>query len=161
MSTDTDRAAAEKAEADKKAAEDVVAAATVTAAAWPIGGYTLLIPLVFLSVVAVLAVCVDVSTICVVHALLDHNQYVINAVHVMLMIYSWINLIGKLPIFSSIQKPNICRSFSNSGFAAALKPSPFTGTYFKRWQTKTTLWLTAMNVFWVAGVTPTGTIAPE
>ena len=79
----------------------------------------------------------------------------------MLMIYSWINLIGKLPIFLSIQKPNVCRSFLNSGFAAALKPSPFMGTYFKRWQTKTTLWLTAMNVFWVAGVTPTGTIAPE
>ncbi|KAM3408252.1 hypothetical protein ACQJBY_001433 [Aegilops geniculata] len=79
----------------------------------------------------------------------------------MLMIYSWIYLIEKLPIFLSIQKPNVCRSFSNSGFAAALKPSPFTGTYFKRWQTKTTLWLTAMNVFWVAGVTPTGTIAPD
>ena len=133
MSTDTDRAAAEKAEADKKAAEDAAAAVTATATAWPIGGYTSLIPLVFLSVVAVLAVCVDVSTICVVHALLDHNQYVINAVHVMLMIYSWINLIEKLPIYSSIQKPNVCRSFSNSGFAAALKPSPFTGTYFKRW----------------------------
>ena len=101
MSTDTDRAAAEKAEADKKAAEDAAAAVTATATAWPIGGYTSLIPLVFLSVVAVLAVCVDVSTICVVHALLDHNQYVINAVHVMLMIYSWINLIEKLPIYST------------------------------------------------------------
>src|SRR3954469_11749709 len=79
----------------------------------------------------------------------------------MLMIYTWINIIEKLPIFLSIQKPNVCRSFSNSGFAAALKPSPFTGMYFKRWQTKTTLWLTAMSVFWVAGVTPTGTIAPD
>ena len=38
----------------------------------------------------------------------------------MLMIYSWINLIEKLPIYSSIQKPNLCRSFSNSGFAAGL-----------------------------------------
>ena len=133
MSTNPDRAVAEKAEADKKAAEDVVAAATVTAAAWPIGGYTSFIPLVFLSVVAVLAICVDVSTICVVHALLDRNQCVINALHVMLMIYSWINLVKKLPIFLSIQKPNVCRSFSNSSFAAALKPSPFTRTYFKRW----------------------------
>ena len=101
MSTDTDRAAAEKAEADKKAAEDAAAAVTATATAWPIGGYTSLIPLVFLSVVAVLAICVDVSTICVVHALLDRNQCVINTVNVMLMIYSWINLIGKLPIFLS------------------------------------------------------------
>ena len=99
MSTNADRAAAEKAEADKKAAEDAAAAATVTAAAWPIGGYTSLIPLVFLSVVAVLAICVDVSTICVVHALLDRNQCVINVVHVMLMIHSWINLIEKTAYF--------------------------------------------------------------
>ena len=63
MSTDADRATAEKAEADKKAVEDAAAAATITTAVWPIGGYTSLIPLVFLSVVAVLAVCVDVSTI--------------------------------------------------------------------------------------------------
>ena len=104
MSTDADRAAAEKAEADKKAAEDAAATAAATAAAWPIGGYTSFIPLMFLSVVAVLAICVDVSTICVVHALLDRNQCVINTVNVMLMIYSWINLIEKLPIFSSIQK---------------------------------------------------------
>ena len=132
MSTDADHVAAEKAEADKKAAEDAAATAAATAAAWPIGGYTSLIPLVFLSVVAVLAICVDVSTMCVVHILLDRNQCVINAVHVMLMIYSWINLIKKLPIFLSIQKPNVCRSFLNSGFAAALKPPLFTGTYFKR-----------------------------
>ena len=107
MLTDADRAAAEKAEADKKAAEDAAAAATATTAAWPIGGYTPLIPLVFLSVVAVLAVCVDVSTICVVHALLDHNQYVINAVHVMLMIYSWINLIENC-LFSYQSKNLMC-----------------------------------------------------
>ena len=50
MSTDADRAAAEKAEADKKTAEDAAAVATVTSAAWPIRGYTSLIPLVFLSV---------------------------------------------------------------------------------------------------------------
>ena len=49
----------------------------------------------------------------------------------------------------------------SNGFAAALKPDKFTGTYFKRWQTKTTLWLTAMNVFWVAGVPSTTTIAPK
>ena len=102
MSTDADRATAEKAEADKKATEDAAATATVTAAAWPIGGYTSLIPLVFFSIVAVLAICIDVSTMCVVHALLDRNQCVINAVHVMLMIHSWISLIEKLPISSSV-----------------------------------------------------------
>ena len=77
------------------------------------------------------------------------------------MIYSWINLIGNLLIFSTIQKPNLCRHFLIQGFAGTLKPASFTGTYFKRWQTKTILWLTAMNVFWVAGATPTGTITPE
>jgi hypothetical protein len=77
------------------------------------------------------------------------------------MIISWIKLIEKWPIYSAIQKPNLCRNFSNHGFAAALKPDKFTGAYFKHWQTKTILWLTAMNVFWVAGVTPTGTLNPE
>ena len=77
MSTDADRAAAEKAEADKKAAEDAAGAVTATTTAWPIEGYTSLISLMFLSVVAILAICVDVSTICVVHALLDRNQCVI------------------------------------------------------------------------------------
>ncbi|XBI47969.1 hypothetical protein VPH35_111806 [Triticum aestivum] len=51
-------------------------------------------------------------------------------------------------------------NFSAGGFAAALKPDKFAGTYFKHWQTKTTLWLTAMNVFWVTDVS-TGSIAPE
>ena len=60
MSTNADRAAAEKAEADKKAAEDAAAVATAITVAWPIGGYTSFIPLMFLSVVAVLAICVDV-----------------------------------------------------------------------------------------------------
>ena len=46
MSTDAERAAAEKLEADKKAAEDTTAAATAAAAsAWPTGGYNACIPL--------------------------------------------------------------------------------------------------------------------
>ena len=39
MSTDADRAAAEKAEADKKVAEDAAAATKAAASAWPTGGY--------------------------------------------------------------------------------------------------------------------------
>ena len=85
MSTDADRAAAEKAEADKKAAEDAAAAA---AANWPIGGYNSFIPLLFIYVLAVLALLVDVSTVCVVRACLDRNQYAINSVNTMLMIIS-------------------------------------------------------------------------
>lgn len=77
MSTDADCATAKKLEADKKAAKDSAAAA---ASAWPIGGYNMFMPLLFISILAILAMCVDVSTICVVHAFLVHNQYVSNFV---------------------------------------------------------------------------------
>ena len=119
MSTDADRAAAEKAEADKKVAEDAAAATKAAASAWPTGGYNSFIPLLIIFILAVLAVCVDLSTVCLVRACLDQSQYIINLVNAMLVIYSWINLIEKLP-----------------------------------------MWLTAMNVFWVTGVSM-GTIAPE
>ena len=100
MSSDAERAAAEKTEADKKAAKDAAAAATTTAAsAWPTGGYTAFIPLLIISVLAVLASCVDLSTICVVRACLDQYQYVVSSVNAMLVIYLWIKLVEKLPIY--------------------------------------------------------------
>ena len=61
MSTDAERAAAEKAKADKKAAEDAAAATTAAASAWPTGEYNAFIPLLIIFVLAVLAVCVDLS----------------------------------------------------------------------------------------------------
>jgi hypothetical protein len=52
----------------------------------------------------------------------------------MFMIYSWIKIKLKVLIFSTIQKP-YCRHFSfMAGFVDALKPTPFTGANFKRWQ---------------------------
>nr|BAK03085.1 predicted protein [Hordeum vulgare subsp. vulgare] len=131
-----------------------------TTANWPIGGYNSFI-LMFIFILAVLFACIDVSTICIVCARLVHDQYIISLVNAMLVIISWINMLEKLPIYSTIQKPNVYGNFSSNGFAAALKPDKFTGTYSKRCQRRTTLWLTAMNVFWVAGVTPTGTISRE
>ena len=83
MSTDADRAAAEKAEADKKAAEDAAAATKAAASAWPTGGYNSFIPLLIIFILAVLAVCV-----CLVRACLDQSQYIINLVNAMLVIYS-------------------------------------------------------------------------
>jgi hypothetical protein len=156
MSSEADQAAADKRVADEAAATAAsIAAASVN---WPTRGYYMLIPLLLISMCIVLAISVDVSTIyLVLHSYMIKYQYV----HVMLMFYSWINIIEKLPRFLTIQKPNMCRQFSIQGFAATLKPAPFTGTYFKHWQTKTILWLTAMNVFWVASITPTGTIAPD
>ena len=86
-------------EAEKKTAEDTAAAAAATAN-WPIGGYDSFI-LMFVFILAVLLVCIDVSTICVVCARLAQDQYVISLVNAMLFIISWINLLGKLPIYST------------------------------------------------------------
>ena len=160
MATEAEQLAA--AAAAEQAAASAAATATAAATAnWPTTGYDMFIPLLFMFTCAVLVISVDASTICLVLVNIIKYQYVFSTVQVMLMIYSWIDLIEQLLIFTTIQKPNMCRQFSIQGFAAALKPAPFTGTYFKRWQTKANLWLTAMNVFWVAGVTPTETIAPE
>jgi hypothetical protein len=46
-------------------------------------------------------------------------------------------------------------------FVDALKPTPFTSTNFKRWQMRVTLWLTAMNVFWVSKGKLEGELSPE
>ena len=46
------------------------------------------------------------------------------------------------------------------GFSATLKPNPFTGIHFKRWQRKTTMWLTTVYVFWVVGDPPEGMVTP-
>jgi hypothetical protein len=103
MSTanEANRATTEKLEAEKKATDDAAAAAAAAASAWPIGGYNMFIPLLFISVLTVPAMCVDVSTICLVHASLVRNQYVSNFVNAMVVIISWINLIRKLPIYSA------------------------------------------------------------
>ena len=105
MSTDAKRAAAEKIEADKKAAEDAAAAVTAAAAsAWPSGGYNTFISLLLIFVSVVLAVCVDLSIVCLVRACLDQSQYVLNAVNAMLEIYLLIKLVEKLPIYSTTPK---------------------------------------------------------
>jgi hypothetical protein len=89
MSSEADQAAAAKWMADE-------AAAAAASANWPTGGYYMLIHLLLISMCIVLAISVDVSTICLVlHSYMIKYQYV----HIMLMFYSWINIIGKLPKF--------------------------------------------------------------
>ena len=66
MSTDADQAAAEKAATDKRTADEAAASA-VAMANWPIGGYTMLIPLLIISMYAVLVFRVDNSTMSLVH----------------------------------------------------------------------------------------------
>ena len=68
MSSDVEHAAAEKAEADKKAAEDAAAATKAVASAWPTRGYNSFIPLLLFSILAMLALYVDLSAISVVYA---------------------------------------------------------------------------------------------
>jgi hypothetical protein len=82
---------------------------------------------------------------------------------VIFMIYPWIKIKLKVLIFPTIQKP-YCRHFSfMAGFVDALRPTPFTGANFKRWQMRVTLWLntTAMNMFWVSEDKPEGELSPE
>jgi hypothetical protein len=80
---------------------------------------------------------------------------------VMFMIYSSIKIKLKVLIYLSIQKP-YCRHFSFMvGFVDALRPTPFTGANFKRWQMRVTLWITSMNVFWVSEGKPEGELSPE
>jgi hypothetical protein len=82
---------------------------------------------------------------------------------VIFMIYPWIKIKLKVLIFPTIQKP-YCRHFSfMAGFVDALRPTPFTGANFKRWQMRVTLWLNtaAMNMFWVSEDKPEGELSPE
>ena len=82
------------------AAEEAAASAAATAN-WPTAGYDTFIPLLFVFTCAVLAISVDVSTICLVLANIIKYQYVFTTVQVMLMIYSWIDLIEQLLIFTT------------------------------------------------------------
>ena len=77
---------------------------------------------------------------------------------IIFMVYSWIKIKLKVLIYPTTQKP-YCRHFSFMAvFVDALRPTPFTGMHFKRWQVKATLWLTAMNVFWVSEGKPDGVL---
>ena len=95
MNTDADRAAAEKAAAEKRVADEATASAT-DPANWPTGGYDSFIPLLIISVCAMLVCCVDISTICLVRDSMIKFQYVISTAYVMFMVYYWIKLIEQL-----------------------------------------------------------------
>ena len=92
MATDADKAATYKRVADESTA-------SAAAANWPTGGYNMFIPLLIISMSAVLGICVDVSTIFLVRSFIIKFQYVISTTFVMIMSYYWINLIEQLPNF--------------------------------------------------------------
>jgi hypothetical protein len=58
-----------------------------------------------------------------------------------IMIYIIWNLMLRLSIFSSIQKPYYRQSghFTMVGFVYALRPEKFSSVHFKRWQVKVRL----------------------
>ena len=63
-----------------------------------------------------------------------------------------------VPNYSTIQKPN-CRQFPEltmAGFSDALRPDKFSDVHFKRWEVRSTLWLTALKVFHVSAGMPEG-----
>ena len=97
MSTEdaTAAAAAAAAAASQEAANAAAAASAAATANWPIGGYTF-ISFLIRCMFVVLAIYVDVSTICLVHDFIIEFQYAISSAHAMFMIYSWINLIKQL-----------------------------------------------------------------
>ena len=104
MATNAERAAAEQAAADKRAADEAASAAA--AANWPTGGYIMFTLLLLISMCIVLWFSVDGSTIWIVlYAYTIKYQYV----HIMIMIYSSISLIRKLPRYST--KANILFSW--------------------------------------------------
>src|SRR6185295_7165158 len=60
-----------------------------------------------------------------------------------------IKIYRKLPRYLTIQKPNCVNRLSVSSFAASIKPSPFDGSNYKRWQERLILWLTLSRVIHV------------
>ena len=155
-------------DASKKAAGPAATASASTGGAPPVSplvipstnSYVFFSLLLFPLMITTYAVCVDVLGYHLPVCCMSSMRMFVNLGNCIVMIYTWIKLMRKLLIISTIQKPYF-RLFSRQGFAACLKPNPFTGAHFKRWQTKCTLWLMAMDAFWVSAGNPSGTITPE
>ena len=84
---------------------------------------------------------------------LTHTQYLLRVLLVFfllkLLIIFGIKIYRKLPSYLTIQKPNFVNRLSVSSFAASIKPPPFDGSNYKRWQGRFILWLTISKVIHV------------
>ena len=61
--------------------------------------------------------------------------HTISLIYAMKLIIAFgIKIYRKLPIFLTIQKPDLVNRLSVSSFAATIKPPPFDGSNYKRWQ---------------------------
>ena len=74
----TENATAAAAAAAQEAANAAAASASAAATAnWPTGGYNMFIHILFISMSAVLAICVDLSNVWLVHDNIVKYQYVV------------------------------------------------------------------------------------
>jgi hypothetical protein len=61
-----------------------------------------------------------------------------------------IKIYHKMPKYLTIQKLDCCDWLLVTSFATARKPNAFDGSNYKRWRDRMILWLTAMNIIYVA-----------
>jgi hypothetical protein len=61
-----------------------------------------------------------------------------------------IKMYRKMPIFLTIQKPDLVDRLMVANFAATIRPNVFYGSNFNRWRERVILWLTALNIMHVA-----------
>ena len=74
----------------------------------------------------------------------------ISLIYAMKLIITFgIKIYQKLPIFLTIQKPDLVNKLLVSSFAATIKPPPFDGSNYKYWQEWLILWLTVLRVMHV------------
>ena len=66
-----------------------------------------------------------------------------------LLVIFGIKIYQKFPSFLTIQKPDFVNRLSVSIFAASIKPPPFDGSNYKRWQERLILWLTISRLIHV------------
>jgi hypothetical protein len=114
--------------------------------------YIYMIYMIHMFYVLLIHIVMDIFDITI--SMINYLLYVI----IIMLIYG-IKMIWKMPIFLTVQKPNV-RHFSVRGFAAVLKLDPFDGKNFLICKAKMKLWLTAMSCYHVAEGKPVN-LPPE
>jgi hypothetical protein len=114
--------------------------------------YIYMVYMIHMFYVLMIHIVMDIFDIMI--SMINHLLYLI----IIMLIYG-IKMIWKMPIFLTIQKPNV-RHFSVRGFAAVLKFDPFDGKNLLIWKAKMELWLTAMPCYHAAEGKPAN-LPPE
>jgi hypothetical protein len=80
---------------------------------------------------------------------LVHTLSLIYIIIMKLLVIFGIKIYRKFPRCITFQKPNFVNILSVSSFVASIKPPPFDGSNYKRWQERLILWLTLSRVIHV------------